>query len=258
MLFLMACDTNPLPEEGSLPDLTPPEAAFSFSQGDANYLELTFSNESISATDYVWDFGDGSSSTEKNPVHAYTEDGNYTVSLTASDKLGVSNTYSENFDLIKPVVVFTPVILNPGFDEEGSDSYRDNWRNGDLGGVIQITSSPVHEGVKSAKLPSGGDRIGYQLIEVEQNKDYVVSFYYTMKTSPTGTLTVSILGGDVTDPAAVAGATLASVDLTDQTDASTYVLDSVRFNSGDNQFVAIYFSNVGVECRIDTFTIVED
>lgn len=36
-------------------------------------------------TEWLWDFGDGVSSTEQNPTHAYTNLGNYTVSLTVND-----------------------------------------------------------------------------------------------------------------------------------------------------------------------------
>ncbi|MEM9685965.1 MAG: PKD domain-containing protein [Bacteroidota bacterium] len=247
-----------LPEEGTLPDLTPPEAGFSFNPNEANYKQINFTNLSFSATDYHWDFGDGDTSNEKAPVHTYEEDGAYVVSLTATDKLGISHSITQDIEITEPEYVFAPEILNSGFDIEGEDSYRDHWRNGDLGGVIQITDSPIHAGEKAAKFPSAGDRIAYQLITVEQDKEYIVSFYYTMKTSPAGTLSVAILAGDITDPTAIEGATIASVTVSDQTDADTYMLGSVSFNSGNNSEIAIYVSNVDVESRIDSFTIVED
>ena len=262
MLFgiLYSCEKygSDLPEEGSLVDLTPPEAGFSFTPNEANYRQVNFSNLSFSATDYAWDFGDGNTSTEKAPVHTYQEDGLYTVSLTATDKLGVAHMITQDIEITEPEYTFEPEILNPGFDTEGEDDYRDHWRNGDLGGVIQITSSPIHDGVRAAKFPSAGDRIAYQLITVEQDKDYIVSFYYTMKTSPAGSLSVAILSGDITDAGDVAGATIASTTVSDQTDADTYVLGSVSFNSGNNSEVAIYVTNDSVESRIDSFTIVED
>ena len=37
---------------------------------------------------YHWDFGDGTTSTEQNPVHTYTKAGNYTVTLTVTDAYG--------------------------------------------------------------------------------------------------------------------------------------------------------------------------
>lgn len=252
-----ACEED-LPGEGSIPDLTPPEAGFSYSASEGDYKQISFTNLSYSATDYVWDFGDGATSAGKDVTHTYAADGSYTVSLTASDKLNQTNTTTQTIDIVEPVSNFEPEILNPGFDIEGDDSFRDHWKNEDLGGVIQITTSPVHTPEKAAKLPSDGSRIGYQLITVEKNKDYIVSFYYTMKESPVGSMTVAILAGHVTNPDDVAGKTINSVTLNDQTDASTYVLASVSFNSGDNTEVSIFFTNVDVESRIDTFTIVED
>lgn len=45
--------------------------------------EVTFTNESTGATGYQWNFGDGGSSTEVEPMHGYTEAGSYTVGLNA-------------------------------------------------------------------------------------------------------------------------------------------------------------------------------
>lgn len=253
---LTACKEE-LPEVGSQPDKTPPKAGFSFKPNEANYKELSFTNTSLSATDYVWDFGDGNNSTDKNPSHTFTTDGIYTVTLTATDKLQVNNAFTTMVEIKKPVSSFKPEILNPGFDDKGSDDYRDNWRNSDLGGAIQITSSPIHDGVKAAKLPKAGDRIGYQLIKVERNKEYIVSFQYTLKTSPAGSVKVAILAGDVKDPTQIAAKTIESVTVNDQTSSSTYVGASVTFNSGDNSQVAIYFTNTGAEARVDSFGIVE-
>jgi PKD repeat protein len=44
---------------------------------------------------WSWDFGDGTNSTEKNPVHIYKKPGTYTVNLTVWNDLG-SDTFSKN------------------------------------------------------------------------------------------------------------------------------------------------------------------
>jgi hypothetical protein len=40
---------------------------------------------------YHWDFGDGTTSTQQNPTHTYTQKGIYTVTLTVVDALGVED-----------------------------------------------------------------------------------------------------------------------------------------------------------------------
>ncbi len=57
--------------------------------------DVTFRNKSFNATSYLWDFGDGNTSTEKDPVHSYFAVGNYNVTLTASDGIN-----SDDFTLV--------------------------------------------------------------------------------------------------------------------------------------------------------------
>lgn len=68
-----------------------PVAAFSFSDnGDGS---VTFQDLSVfGPTSWLWDFGDGNTSTEQNPTHTYTTSGTYTVCLTATNDQG-SNTF---------------------------------------------------------------------------------------------------------------------------------------------------------------------
>jgi hypothetical protein len=74
---------------------------------------------------YDWDFGDGSSSTEKNPTHTYDTAGNYTYTLTATDDSGESvsdsgiieiiDTDEDNgtpgFELILIIAAFALIVL---------------------------------------------------------------------------------------------------------------------------------------------------
>lgn len=46
---------------------------------------ISFINNSIDSDIYLWDFGDGTTGTVKNPVHVYYSSGNYDVSLTVTD-----------------------------------------------------------------------------------------------------------------------------------------------------------------------------
>ena len=53
-----------------------------------DHVEVSFLNNSVDADTFLWDFGDGNSSTDKNPKHLYTEPGEYTVSLIAYNEYG--------------------------------------------------------------------------------------------------------------------------------------------------------------------------
>lgn len=48
-----------------------------------NANEVTFTNTSVNASSYYWDFGDGDTSTAVSPVHTFSTTGNYNVSLVA-------------------------------------------------------------------------------------------------------------------------------------------------------------------------------
>jgi len=63
------------------------EALFSYV---ADGLTVTFTNESTVTppVTYLWDFGDGETSTEENPVHTYAKKGEYNVKLTVTDQNG--------------------------------------------------------------------------------------------------------------------------------------------------------------------------
>ncbi len=52
-------------------------------------LPVQFADASTNVpTSWNWDFGDGATSTEQNPVHTYTESGIYTITLEACNELG--------------------------------------------------------------------------------------------------------------------------------------------------------------------------
>lgn len=61
----------------------------------------TFTNTSVGATTYAWDFGDGNTSTSTSPVHEYSAAGTYTVTLTATNGACES---VDSFDVVITVV----------------------------------------------------------------------------------------------------------------------------------------------------------
>ena len=72
------------------------QAAFSNSQPAVCQppFNISFTNSSTGTgtITWLWDFGDGNTSTVQNPAHVYTTPGNYTVSLAATSSNGCSDT----------------------------------------------------------------------------------------------------------------------------------------------------------------------
>lgn len=62
-----------------------PVASFTSVSTTAPYEDVLFFNTGTYGLEYLWNFGDGSTSNESEPVHLYTEAGNYTVTLTATN-----------------------------------------------------------------------------------------------------------------------------------------------------------------------------
>lgn len=64
-----------------------PMANFTYSPKKSTVpTTIKFENTSKKATTYLWDFGDGATSTEATPKHKYMSSGNYEVSLKATKK----------------------------------------------------------------------------------------------------------------------------------------------------------------------------
>lgn len=86
-----------------------PEAGFT---AVTDGLKIDFTNTSINADSYSWDFGDGASSTEANPSHTYAAAGIYKVVLTATNAAG-STKYEQEFTLTTGSMVEADLVGGP-------------------------------------------------------------------------------------------------------------------------------------------------
>ncbi len=94
---ILSCNKDEDPEPAPNP-----VASFQYEISESNYLEVTFANFSQNTTTYSWNFGDGNSSTEKDPVHTYAGPGTYEIVLTASNADNVNATFKETIELTDP------------------------------------------------------------------------------------------------------------------------------------------------------------
>lgn len=88
-------------------------------------VKITFTNTSKNADSYKWDFGDGTTSTETNPVKEFTKAGTFKVKLTATGKINSAD-YSADVLVSPPVNPYGGNNGKIGFwnkiNDEGSTS----------------------------------------------------------------------------------------------------------------------------------------
>ena len=96
---------------------------------------MQFTDYSTNVTSWNWNFGDGGTSTQQNPVHTYSAAGNYTVNLTVSNANG-TNSKSATINVTTPalpVADFSSVTQNysVNFTDLSKDATVWNWDFGD-------------------------------------------------------------------------------------------------------------------------------
>jgi gliding motility-associated-like protein len=101
---------------------------------------------------WLWNFGDGSTSTLQNPLHSFSTSGNYLVSLLVTNAGGCTDTILQNVVIGPlPLPAFNATVVCPGtstlftdlsFSPSGS-IVAWNWNFGD-GSSVDSNSAPAH------------------------------------------------------------------------------------------------------------------
>jgi PKD repeat protein len=124
-------------------------------------MSVAFNDKSTgSPQSWIWSFGDGTSSTNKNPKHTYSKAGKYTVSLTVKNA-AVSNTlakpsYIAVTVLKAPTAAFSASVVSGKaplavtFSDKSTGSPTSwSWNFGDKS--TSTARNPVHKYSKSGK-----------------------------------------------------------------------------------------------------------
>jgi len=94
----------------------PPDAAFDASAWSlyASQAEAAFTDASSGAVStWHWDFGDGSSSGEQDPVHWYHAAGNYPVTFTVADAFGCTDAITRFIEVLADHQIAIPNAFTP-------------------------------------------------------------------------------------------------------------------------------------------------
>jgi PKD repeat protein len=120
-----------------------------------------FSNTSTGANTYLWDFGDGTTSNNPNPVHSYSYAGTFTITLIASNSYGCQDVKTRN----QYITVFPkpdPAIIAPltsdcnsthpyQFYNNATNGQSWTWYFGDM--TSSALQNPVHVYSQPGKYP---------------------------------------------------------------------------------------------------------
>jgi len=146
-------------------------------------------------TSRSWDFGDGQTSTEKNPVHMYTSSGTFDVSLTAKNSAGSSTTTRSDI-----ITVYSPLpnerVTNGNCDNttawltEGNDGNGGSWypaqsvlSDGQSGGYLRLDVNGDTSGWANSAM--------YQDIDLT-NVGTLTYYLKTIGSTPAGSKTIDV------------------------------------------------------------------
>ncbi len=144
-------------------------------------FETTFTNQSTGASQYLWEFGDGSTSFETNPSHTYVRSGQYTVSLTAigdgaehtrtrTNYIRVDGDLVADFDAVPrsgeaPLEVeFVPIVTGGEYESLG-------WQFGD--GQFSSAENPTHTYEQEGTYDVTLQVIGFTTVATETKRDFI-------------------------------------------------------------------------------------
>lgn len=155
LLGLVSCYDNGyeefVPPTGNVNNIQP-NTLFTTSAKAGDNLSVVFRSYSTDAASYLWDFGDGNTSTEANPDYTYTTGGIYNVKLTTTSSDGLIAIDSSD---VAPIFVdfnFTMVDSEVNFNNLSSGVKELEWSFGDDESVSWVSEdttqdenfSPVH------------------------------------------------------------------------------------------------------------------
>ncbi|MFY0712987.1 PKD domain-containing protein [Seonamhaeicola sp. NFXS20] len=209
---------------------------------DVSGLNVDFTDTSILAVSYSWDFGDGNTSTEASPSHTYAVAGTYDVTLTTTNEAGVSRSVTKPVPVGGVEPTFKVIVQNStcndhtGTTSDNADAwdmtpgstvvddvlgtidspYRALWNNTELNAYIDANfctneqPGSTSDGNKFGPLAGGGRGVKiyascrrlYQLVEVEPGVEY--TFTIDSRSEAEGVNTeVFILNNEITTEEAI-------------------------------------------------------
>ncbi|MEA3495402.1 MAG: PKD domain-containing protein, partial [Bacteroidota bacterium] len=145
-----------------------PQPTASFSVNDSTQClsgnSFAFTNSSTGASIYNWNFGDGNSSTQTNPSHAYINTGAFTVKLISTTSNGCSDSSTKTLAVYpQPTAGFsvndsTQCLRDNSFaftnSSSGASTYSWNFGDGNFSAQTNPNYVYINQGTFTVKLIS--------------------------------------------------------------------------------------------------------
>lgn len=147
-------------------------------------------------TGFLWDFGDGNTSTLENPIHNYSTKGTYNICLTVTDYAGCDSTFciSNLVEVINPISDFaadslnaTCPILVTNFSDSSTSAVNWFWDFGD--GI----GTSTNQNPSYTYVSSGGFDVSLVVTDINGCTDTLIRPSYISIGGPYGTFNVSPL-----------------------------------------------------------------
>ncbi len=162
-------------------------AAYAFTDNDTltgPSVSVQMNNSSVNASSYYWNFGNGTNSTNSNPMAVYTATGNYTVTL---DAFNVS--CNDTVVLTKVVHILPPVVT--GINNLAKNSSTTVIGQDPTGVFVQFNNGGI-----SNSLISVYNELGQKVIEDIQVNAYKDKIYLDLSNAHNEMLLIHVQSGE--------------------------------------------------------------
>ena len=158
-----------------------------------------------SIVSYLWQFGDGTTSSEQNPSHTYSNVGDYTVSFTVTDDAGLTNTATTN--AVVANITYCDASGNTGYEWIANVSSNGVSHASAQEGYSNNTSIniPMIVGSNAIELTPGGNYTEHWAAWVDLNKDGTFDNNEKLLTGLSGK---GLVNGSISLPASASGQSL--------------------------------------------------
>ena len=249
--------------ESAVPSYTSEQIA---DEEGGDSILFTLTNTSInSCNSFEWMLPEGMSlnnPAEGDAIYSLTDDeivvvldafGSYDVSVTGKNIKGEPVTVVQTLEAETGKT--EPILVNPSLErdnDENTGAY--GWTNTAVGQVPFNTTSSVNDGANALKFSKNEAMTLYQEVDVFENTEYKLDFFYAMKkfgdSGQTGAIQVRVLNdGGYDSPEALVvpenNITLSQdIWIVESGGSKDYNFASVTFNSGSNTKISLVFRGI--------------